>query len=124
MDQTANRLAWRRGRKRQWIENFFRDWKSHGFDLKDADLDDYHRLDGLLLGMNLADLWLIHVGQWLTDTGPPALLETKHKHDCSLFRSGRDYPRRVQAMEWEAPIGFTVTHAAAHQTKHRVQGVN
>jgi hypothetical protein len=33
MDQPANRQAWRRGRKRQWIENLFRDWKSYGFDL-------------------------------------------------------------------------------------------
>lgn len=100
MDQPAERRAWRRGRKRQWIENFFSDWKSHGFDLEDTDLDDYHRLDGLLLGMSLADVWLIHLGQWLTDTGQRTLLEAKHKRDYSLFRLGRDYLRRAQVMDY------------------------
>jgi hypothetical protein len=124
MDQSANRQAWRRGRKRQWIENLFRDWKSHGFDLEDTNLDDYHRLDGLLLAMSLADLWLIHMGQWLTDTGQRTLLEAKHKHDYSLFRLGRDYLRRAQVMQWEVPIGFTVTHPCSHPAKHRLPGVN
>jgi hypothetical protein len=110
MDQPANRLAWRRGRKRQWIENFFRDWKSYGFGLEDSALDDYHRLDGLILGMSVADLWLIYLGQWLTATGQRTLLEPEHKQDYSLFRLGRDYLRRAQAMEWEVPVGFTVTH--------------
>lgn len=122
MDQPAHLQAWRRGRKRQWIENFFRDWKSHGFDLEDTDLDDYDRLDGLLLGMSLADVWLIHLGQWLTDTGQRTLLEAKHKRDYSLFRLGRDYLRRAQVMEWEVPIGFTVTHPRSHPTKHSLPG--
>jgi hypothetical protein len=110
MDQPANRLAWRRGRKRQWIENFFRDWKSYGFGLEDSALDDYHRLDGLILGMSVADLWLIYLGQWLIATGQRTLLEPEHKQDYSLFRLGRDYLRRAQAMEWEVPVGFSVMH--------------
>ena len=43
--------------------------------------------------MSLADVWLIHLGQWLTDTGQRTLLEARHKHDYSLFRLGRDYLR-------------------------------
>ena len=31
--------------------------------------------------MSSADVWLIHLGQWLTDTGQRTLLEAKHKHD-------------------------------------------
>lgn len=115
MDRPANRLTWRHGRKRQWIENFFRDWKSYGFGLEDSAVDDYHRLDGLLLGMSLADLWLIHVGEWLTYTGRRILLEPKHKRDYSLFRLGRDYIRRAQVMDWEIPIGFTVNHRGLPQ---------
>jgi hypothetical protein len=110
MDRPANRLSWRQGRKRQWVENFFRDWKSYGFGLEDSAIDDYHRLDGLILGMSLADLWLIHLGQWLTATGKRTLLEPDHKQDYSLFRLGRDYLRRAQAMDWEVPIGFTVAY--------------
>ncbi len=124
MDQPANRQAWRRGRKRQWIETLFRDWKSYGFDLENTNLDDYHRLDGLLLAMSLANLWVIHLGPWLTDTGQRPLLEAKHKHDYGLFRLGRDYLRRAQVMQWEVPIGFTVTHPPSHPAKHRRPGVN
>jgi len=110
LDQPANRLAWRRGRKRQWIENLFRDWKSYGFGLEDSHLDDLHRMDALLLGMSLADLWLMHLGRWLTISGQRTVLEARHKHDYSLFRLGRDYVQRAQTMNWKVPIGFTLSH--------------
>jgi hypothetical protein len=72
----------------------------------------------------LADLWLIHLGQWLSNTGQRTLLEAKHKHDYSLFRLGRDYLRRAQVMDWEVPIDFTVTHPRSRPTKHRLQAAH
>ena len=48
-DQRADRYAWRRGRKRFWIEPFFRDWKSYGFDLESSKLVHPRRLEALLL---------------------------------------------------------------------------
>jgi len=110
-DQPANRHAWRRGRKRFWIEPFFRDWKSYGFDLESSKLVHPHRLETLLLGMATATLWMVHVGQWVIETGRRTLLEARHKHDYSIFRLGRDYAFRSQVMGWPLPIDFKVSYS-------------
>jgi len=109
-DQHADRHAWRRGRKRFWIEPLFRDWKSYGFDLERSKLIHPERLVTLMLGMATATLWMVHVGQWVIKTGRRSLLEARHKHDYSIFRLGRDYTFRSQLMDWPLPIGFTVSH--------------
>lgn len=111
VDQRADRQAWRRGRKRYWIEPTFRDWKSYGFDLEASQVDTDERLTVLVLGLALTTLWLIHLGQWLTTAGHRPLLEAPHKRDYSLFRLGRDYLQRCQTLGWSFPVGFTVRHA-------------
>jgi hypothetical protein len=108
LDQPANRQAWRRGRKRFWIEPSFRDWKSYGFDLEESKLIHGDRLHTLLLAMATTTLWMVHVGQWVTHTGRRSLLEAPHKCDYSIFRLGRDYTCRSQVMDWPLPVGFTV----------------
>jgi hypothetical protein len=110
-DQHADRNTWRRGRKRFWIEPFFRDWKSYGFDLESSKLVHPHRLETLLLGMATATLWLVHVGQWIIETDRRPLLEACHKRDYSIFRLGRDYAFRSQLLDWPLPVGFTVSYA-------------
>ena len=110
LDQPADRHAWRRGRKRFWIEPSFRDWKSYGFDLEDSKLVYPERLETLLLAMATTTLWMVHVGQWVTETGRRPLLEAPHKRDYSIFRLGRDYAFRSQVMDWPLPIGFTVSY--------------
>jgi hypothetical protein len=112
LDQPANRYAWRRGRKRFWIEPFFRDWKSYGFDLEDSKLLHPRRLTTLLLGMATATLWMVHVGQWVIDTNRRPLLEARHKRDYSIFRLGRDYTFRSPFQDWLLPVGFTVNAAS------------
>lgn len=110
-DQCADRHTWRRGRKRFWIEPFFRDWKSYGFDLESSKLVHPQRLTTLLLGMATATLWMVHVGQWVIETDRRSWLEASHKQDYSIFRLGRDYTSRSQLMDWPLPIGFTVNDA-------------
>ena len=51
LDQPADRHAWRRGRKRFWIEPTNRDLKSAGFDLECSALPDPARLSKLVLAM-------------------------------------------------------------------------
>lgn len=109
-DQRADRHTWRRGRKRFWIEPFFRDWKSYGFDLESSKLVHPHRLDTLLLGMATTTLWMVHIGQWVNKTGRRTLLEARHKRDYSIFRLGRDYAFRSLIMDLPLPIGFTVSY--------------
>jgi len=114
LDLPADRFAWRRGRKRFWIEPSFRDWKSYGFDLETTQIDDPDCLEVLLLGMSLASVWMIHLGQWVIRSGGRHRLEARHKRDYSLFRLGRDYVQRAFTLGWPIPVGFTVSHELAH----------
>ena len=111
LDQRADRHAWRRGRKRFWIEPLFRDWKSYGFDLEHSKLMHSQRLTTLLLAMATTTLWMVHVGQWVIESGRRPLLEARHKRDYSIFRLGRDYVFRSQFQNWPLPIGLTVSVA-------------
>lgn len=110
LDLPAEPQAWRRGRKRFWIESTFRDWKSYGFDLEQSQIDDPDRLQVLLLGIAWATVWMLHLGDWLTRHGHTQLLAPARKHDYSLFRLGRDYLRRALLMGWTIPVGFTVSY--------------
>lgn len=110
LDLPADRHAWRRGRKRFWIEPSFRDWKSHGFDLEATRITERTRLDALVLAMAITTLWMIHLGHWLTTTNRRHLLAARHKHDYSLFRLGRDWVQRARTMDCPVPIAFTVGH--------------
>ena len=109
LDQKADGQAWRRGRKRFWIEMTFRDWKSYGFDLENSRLQDPQRIENLVLAMAVSTLWMLHLGQRLTHTGQRTLLEADHKQDYSLFRLGRDWLRRRLALGQAIAIGFTVS---------------
>ncbi len=108
LDLPANAQAWRRGRKRFWIEPTFRDWKSYGFDLEKSKLADPERLDVLLLGVALTTLWMLHLGDWLIRGGRRHELAPEHKADYSAFRLGRDYVQRCRTWERPIPVGFTV----------------
>jgi len=110
LDQSAHKHAWRRGRKRYWVEPTFRDWKSYGFDLERSQIEAPDRLEVLLLGIALTTVWLIHVGDWLTRQGRRPWLEPPHKNDYSLFRLGRDHLQRWRTLGGQVPIGFTVSH--------------
>lgn len=108
LDQSADRHAWRRGRKRFWIEPTNRDLKSAGFDLEQSALLDGARLSNLVLAMAVTWLWMVYVGHWVSRTGRRQLLSAAHKHDYSQFRLGRDWVRRALALGWPIPIGFMV----------------
>jgi hypothetical protein len=110
VDLPANAQAWRRGRKRFWIEPTFRDWKSCGFDLERSKISDPDRLQVLVFGMAATTLWLTHTGDWLICHGHDRLLDRTAHRDYSVFRLGRDHMHRCSAMHWSVPIGFTVTH--------------
>jgi hypothetical protein len=103
-DQPTNGRSWRRGRKRFWIEPTFRDWKSYGFDLETSHIILEQRFERLLLAMNLATLWLLHLGHWLRRSGQQGLLEAPHRRDYSCFRLGRDFAQRARTRAWAVPV--------------------
>lgn len=88
VDLPANPQAWRREHKRFWIEPTCRDWKSYGFDLESTQIDDPQRLQVILLGIALATLWMIHLGDWVIQHGHRHLLDRTSEPDFSLFRIG------------------------------------
>ena len=110
LDLPADPHAWRRGRKRFWIEPTFRDWKSAGFDLEQTQIDDADRLQILVLGLAVTTLWMIHIGDWQIRQGHRRQLDRIHHPDYSLFRLGRDFVRRAQTLNWAIPVGFSVMH--------------
>ena len=114
-DLPADRHLWRRGRKRFWIEPTFRDWKSGGFDLEGSRLTDHRSIEALVLGMSITNLWMVHLGVTVCTTSLRPLIDVPHKRDYSLFRLGRDYIQRANAMDWEVPIDFTITQPAPHR---------
>lgn len=110
LDQKPDRYAWRRGRKRFWIEPFFRDWKSYGFDLENSKLEDKQRIKNLVLGMAITSLWMIFLGEELENRGERTSLEAAHKQDdYSILRLGRDWLRRSLSLGEPVPIDFIVT---------------
>ena len=108
LDQRADRHAWRRGRKRFWIEPTRGDLKRAGFDLEHSALSDPARLTNLVLAMAVTLLWMLYVGHWVRRTGRRRLLSAEHKRAYSLFRLGPDWVRRALALGLPIPIGFTV----------------
>lgn len=109
LDLPASMQAWRRGRKRFWIEPTFRDWKSYGFDIEAVKIDHIDRLDKLMLTVCLSTLWMLHVGDWVCTHGYAHLIAPPHKHDYSLFRIGRDFLQRCRSLNWRIPVGMTVS---------------
>lgn len=75
LDLPADPQAFRRGRKRFWIEPTFRDWKSYGFDLERSQIEKPQRLQILILGMAVSTLWLFHLGEWVRCHGHDHWLE-------------------------------------------------
>ena len=108
LDQVADRRAWRRGRKRYWIEPTFRDLKSAGFDLEQTDLEDRERVERMVLAMLLTFVWMLFISQQLIASGQRTLLEARHKRDYSRVRLGRDWLRRCLALGKPIPVGFIV----------------
>ena len=104
LDQHADRRAWRRGRKRYWIEPTFRDLKSAGFDLEQTDLEDRERVERMLLTF----VWMLVISQELIVSGQRTLLEARSKRDDRRFRPGRDWLRRCLALGKPIPGAFIV----------------
>jgi hypothetical protein len=64
------------------------------------------------LALAITTVWLIHIGDWLTQHGRRHWLEPSHKNDYSLFRLGRDHLQRARTLGCKVPVGFTVSHLA------------
>jgi hypothetical protein len=75
-------------RCRMWLDETFRDLKSHGFHLEQTRLDRTDRLDRLMLVLALACWWVLGRGIWVERTGQRRQVDRVKQPKCSLFTLG------------------------------------
>jgi hypothetical protein len=79
--------------QRMWIEEAFRDLKSHGWQVEDAALTDPQRMARLWVLLVVAYAWMLFLGQALAAAGitlaPKRLPDGSLVRRWSLFREGR-----------------------------------
>jgi Transposase DDE domain len=79
--------------QRMWIEEAFRDLKSHGWQVEQADLSDPERMTHLWIVLVVAYGWMLLLGAAVAASGLAAALKRKPDgsfvRQWSLFREGR-----------------------------------
>ena len=79
--------------QRMWIEEAFRDLKSHGWQVEQADLTDPARMARLWILLVVAYAWMLLLGQAVALAGQAAYLKRRadgtYVRRWSLFREGR-----------------------------------
>ncbi len=79
--------------QRMWIEEAFRDLKSHGWQLNHVSLDSPHRLERLWVLLVVAYAWMMFLGAALAAAGqtllPKRRTDGSFVRRWSLFREGR-----------------------------------
>lgn len=87
-------MAWRLYQRRMWIEEMFRDMKSHGFDLEKTYLRQPTRIKRLMLAISLVYLWLVSVSEHVRQSGLSSEIDRNDRCDLSIFRLGWDFIQR------------------------------
>jgi hypothetical protein len=75
-------------KKRAYIETFFSDQKSRGFNIHKSHLSDPKRLTRLLIASCLAYVWIVYLGVCALDPDWMRVLHRQDRCDLSLFRLG------------------------------------
>jgi hypothetical protein len=89
-------------RRRFWTEPLYRDFKSYGWHLEASRLRDPKRLERLLLGIALADVWLIQLASAVIKRGRRRLVDRTARRTLSYFRIGWNW------LLWRRDHGFPV----------------
>jgi Transposase DDE domain len=93
--------------KRMHFEESFRDDKSGGFDLDASRLTDPKRLDGLLLALAIAVLWMYALGEKVLHDKQRRMIDPGYKRQLSVFQLGWRHLHR--ALSCSLPLAFSLT---------------
>jgi len=93
-------------RKRAWIETFFSDQKSRGFQLNKSHLSDPERLARLMMGACLAYIWIVYLGYTAQQEGWMAYLHRTDRCDLSLFQLGLRFLEQLLNEDLPIPFSF------------------
>jgi hypothetical protein len=110
-DCTLDQQQVRVYRKRFWIEEMFRDFKSHGWDLERSGLLHPPRMQRLLLLIALAYVWLVNIGVQVVKRGLCAWADRRARRTLSYFRLGWNWVHRALARNESLP---TITLAPSY----------
>jgi hypothetical protein len=102
-DVTLGREAVQIYARRFWIEEMFRDFKSHGWDLETSGLEIPARFERLLFVMALAYVWLVQVAVTVVKRGWRHWVDRKARRTLSYFRLGWNWLNRMLARNQRLP---------------------
>jgi hypothetical protein len=102
-DRTLGRDLVRRYQRRFWIEEMFRDFKSHGWDMEASGLRIPARFERLLLIIALAYVWLINIGVAVVKQGLRHRVDRRARRTLSYFRLGWNWLNRLLACDYRLP---------------------
>jgi hypothetical protein len=87
-DESACANRWRQYARRMWIEEAFRDEKSHGFQWQQSRVNDPDHADRLVTILALATLLLLSIGTCLIKRGLRHWFDPRRHRRLSLFQLG------------------------------------
>lgn len=111
-DCTLGRQAVQVYRRRFWIEEMFRDFKSHGWDLEASRIRSPARFERLLVIIAFAYVWLVHIGVAVVKRGLRYRLDRRTRRTLSYFRLGWDWLKRLLAHHQPLPKYFWILNSA------------
>lgn len=102
-DQTLGRRAVRIYQRRFWIEEMFRDFKSHGWNIQASGLRLPVRFERLLLMIALAYVWFVQIGLSVVKRGLRRWIDRRARRNLSYFRLGWNWLDRLLAHDQSPP---------------------
>jgi hypothetical protein len=96
-------------RKRFYIETFFSDQKSRGFNLHKSHISDPQRLARLMMATCLAYIWLIYLGILCLEKGWHKIVHRTDRCDLSLFQLGRKLLDHFLNWNLDIPVEFHIS---------------
>jgi hypothetical protein len=100
---------WKTYARRMWIEQSFRDEKSHGFRWSESRVNDPRNAERLLTLMALAMLLAVSLGAWLMKKGFRHVFDPRRKRRLSLFQlglQGLDWLLKQTTLRWRLQLCF------------------
>jgi hypothetical protein len=95
-------------RKRFYIETFFSDQKSRGFNLHKTHVSEPKRLARLMIATGLAYIWIIYLGELCMEKGWNKIVHRTDRCDLSLFKLGLKFLRYLLNKHLDIPVQFHI----------------
>ena len=96
-------------RRRFYIETFFSDQKSRGFNLHKTHVSEPNRLARLMIAASLAYIWIIYLGELCIQKGWNKTVHRTDRCDLSLFKLGLKLLHHLLNSNLNIPVQFHIS---------------